>query len=69
MTSASTKTKGSSAALLWPSAPPTLYGVLRDALSGLKEGDLAQLRSLLEKLAGRMKVRDRGGKWIPLAEM
>ena len=50
-------------------APRPLQGVLRDALRGLKEGDLAQLRSLLQKLAGRMKVRDRGGKWIPLAEM
>jgi len=50
-------------------APRPLYGVLLDALSGLKEADLAQLRTLLERLAGRMKVRDRGGKWIPLAEM
>lgn len=50
-------------------APRPLYGVLLDALSGLKEADLAQLRRLLEKLAARMKVRDRAGKWIPLAEM
>ena len=50
-------------------APRPLYGVLPDALSGLKHADLAQLRSLLEKLSGRMKVRDRAGKWIPLAEM
>jgi MarR family transcriptional regulator, organic hydroperoxide resistance regulator len=50
-------------------APRPVYGVLRDALSGLEHADLAQLRGLLEKLAARMKVRDRAGKWIPLAEM
>jgi len=50
-------------------APRPLHGVLLDALGGLDEADLDQLRGLLEKLAGRMKVRDRGGKWVPLAEM
>jgi DNA-binding MarR family transcriptional regulator len=50
-------------------APRPLYGVLPDALSCLPQADLVQLRNLLEKLAGKMKVRDRAGKRIPLAEM
>ena len=50
-------------------APRPLYGVLLDALGGLEQADLVQLQDLLEKLAGRMKVRDRAGKRIPLAEM
>jgi MarR family transcriptional regulator, organic hydroperoxide resistance regulator len=50
-------------------APRPLYGVLRDALGSLEETDLAQLQDLLEKLASKMKVRDRAGKRIPLAEM
>jgi MarR family transcriptional regulator, organic hydroperoxide resistance regulator len=50
-------------------APRPLYGVLLDALSRLEESDLARLRDLLEKLAGKMKVRDRAGKRIPLGEM
>jgi DNA-binding MarR family transcriptional regulator len=50
-------------------APRPLYGVLPDALSSLGQADLAHLQKLLEKLAGKMKVRDRAGKRIPLAEM
>jgi DNA-binding MarR family transcriptional regulator len=50
-------------------APRPLYGVLPDALNCLPQADLVQLRNLLEKLAGKMKVRDRAGKRIPLAEM
>jgi DNA-binding MarR family transcriptional regulator len=50
-------------------APRPLYGVLRDALGSLDQADLAQLQELLEKLAGKMKVRDRAGKRILLSEM
>ena len=50
-------------------APRPLYGVLLDALGGLEQADLAQLQDLLEKLAAKMKVRDRAGKRIPLGEL
>ena len=50
-------------------APRPLYGVLPDALSSLEQADLAQLQRVLEKLVGKMKVRDRAGNRIPLADM
>lgn len=50
-------------------APRPLYGVLLDALTRLEQPELARLQGLLEKLASKMKVRDRAGKRIPLAEM
>jgi DNA-binding MarR family transcriptional regulator len=50
-------------------APRPLRGVLPDALHSLAPAELGELQKHLEKLASRMKVRDRAGKRIPLAEM
>ncbi len=50
-------------------APLPLEGVLPDALNSLSREELVDLRARLEKLAQMMKVRDRSGKRIPLAEM
>jgi DNA-binding MarR family transcriptional regulator len=50
-------------------APSPLEGVLPDALNALPHKSLLELQQLLEKLARQMKVRDSGGKRIPLAEM
>lgn len=50
-------------------APLPLEGVLPDALNALPHKSLLELQQLLEKLARQMKVRDSGGKRIPLAEM
>jgi MarR family transcriptional regulator, organic hydroperoxide resistance regulator len=50
-------------------APLPLEGVLPDALRSLAHEDLVALQRQLEHLAKRMKVRDRAGKRILLAEM
>jgi DNA-binding MarR family transcriptional regulator len=50
-------------------APLPLEGVLPDALNSLDDAELVELQQRLEKLASLMKVRDRAGKRIPLAEM
>ena len=50
-------------------APLPLEGVLPDALNSLEHADLLELQRRLEKLAKRMKVRDRAGKRIPIGEM
>ncbi|SPE26098.1 MarR family transcriptional regulator [Burkholderiales bacterium] len=50
-------------------APMPLEGVLPDALRSLAHEDLLALQQQLVQLAKRMKVRDRAGKRIPLAEM
>ncbi len=50
-------------------APRPLEGVLPDALHSLGRGDLLELQRRLDKLAQRMKVRDRGGKRMPLGDM
>jgi DNA-binding MarR family transcriptional regulator len=50
-------------------APKPLRGVLPDALDTLNQKDLAELKKYLGKLATLMKVRDRAGRRIPLAEM
>jgi len=51
------------------SAPLPLEGVLPDALKALPFIDLVELHQRLDKLAKLMKVRDRAGKRIPLADM
>jgi DNA-binding MarR family transcriptional regulator len=50
-------------------APRPLEGVLPDALHSLGRADLLELQRRLDKLAQQMKVRDRGGRRIPLGEM
>lgn len=50
-------------------APLPLEGVLPDALKTLRQADLLELQRNLERLARRMKVRDRSGKRIPIGEM
>jgi MarR family transcriptional regulator, organic hydroperoxide resistance regulator len=50
-------------------APLPLVGVLPDALNSLEHADLVELQRRLEKLAKRMKVRDRAGKRIPIGEI
>jgi DNA-binding MarR family transcriptional regulator len=50
-------------------APRPLEGVLPDALRSLGAAELRELQGQLERLAGRMKVRDRAAKRIPLGEM
>lgn len=50
-------------------APLPLEGVLPDALNCLAHDELVELRRRLDQLAKLMKVRDRAGKRIPLAEM
>ncbi len=50
-------------------APRPLEGVLPHALNSLRQGELAELQRCLDRLAGKMKVRDRAGRRIPLAEM
>ncbi len=50
-------------------APLPLEGVLPDALNSLPHKSLLELQQHLERLTRSMKVRDRGGKRIPLAEM
>lgn len=50
-------------------APMPLEGVLPNALRALPAAELAQLHVLLESLARHMKVRDRAGRRIPLADM
>jgi DNA-binding MarR family transcriptional regulator len=50
-------------------APKPIRGVLPDALDTLNQKDLAELKKYLAKLATLMKVRDRAGRRIPLAEM
>ncbi len=50
-------------------APLPLEGVLPDALHSLAHDELVDLQQRLEKLAKLMKVRDRAGKRVPLAEM
>jgi DNA-binding MarR family transcriptional regulator len=50
-------------------APRPLEGVLPDALRSLGASELRELRGQLERLAGRMKVRDRAARRIPLGEM
>jgi DNA-binding MarR family transcriptional regulator len=50
-------------------APRPLLGVLPDGLNSLGQRDLAGLFRYLDKLTSRMKVRDRTGRYIPLAEM
>ena len=49
-------------------APLPLEGVLPDALNALEHADLVELQRRLDKLAKLMKVRDRAGRGIPLAE-
>jgi len=51
------------------SAPQPLEGVLPDALRNLPIDDLLELQRRLDKLARLMKVRDAGGRRVPLAEM
>jgi len=51
------------------SAPLPLEGVLPDALKSLSLDELDELHRRLDKLARLLKVRDVGGKRIPLAEM
>jgi DNA-binding MarR family transcriptional regulator len=50
-------------------APLPPEGVLPDALNSLGRADLVELQRRLEKLARLMKVRERGGKRLPLAEL
>jgi DNA-binding MarR family transcriptional regulator len=50
-------------------APRPLEGVLPDALNSLPRTNLLELKQHLDALARSMKVRDRGGKRIPMAEM
>ncbi len=50
-------------------APKPLEGVLPDAIKSLDPKDMAQLNRSLEKLTGAMKIRDRSGRRIPLADM
>lgn len=50
-------------------APLPLEGVLPDALSSLKRADLVELQRSLDKLARLMKVRERGGKRLPIADL
>jgi len=50
-------------------APQPLEGVLPDALNALDHDDLLELQQRLEQLAKGMKVRDRGGRRIPLADI
>jgi DNA-binding MarR family transcriptional regulator len=51
------------------SAPRPLEGVLPDALNALGDDELHELRVRLERLAGSLKVRDRGGRRVPLADI
>ncbi len=50
-------------------APMPLEGVLPNALRALPLTQLAQLQVLLDGVVRRLKVRDRGGRRVPLAEM
>lgn len=50
-------------------APKPYEGVLPDALMRLPQADLRKLDSLLKSVAGRMRVRDAGGRRTPLADI
>jgi len=50
-------------------APRPLEGVLPNALNAMAATDLLELQACLEKLAHRLKVRDRTGRRVPLSEM
>jgi DNA-binding MarR family transcriptional regulator len=51
------------------SAPRPLEGVLPDALNALGHDELLELQARLERLARSLKVRDRGGRRVPLADI
>jgi len=54
---------------LLQSAPQPVRGVLPDALERMSPADLRRLHGLLGDMIGGMKVRDRGGRATPLADL